>query len=78
MGAETGSDGLPIRDRLLTTAEVLNILHISRTTLYDLIRREELHPLHLGRTLRFPMAEVRAYVLRLRGRGEDSEFTIYD
>ncbi len=69
MGDKAGSKGSPIGDRLLTTRQVLNILHISRSTLYDLIERGELHPLHIGRALRFPMADLRAYVRRLRGAG---------
>jgi excisionase family DNA binding protein len=72
MGVETGSDAAPLRDRLLTTRQVLNVLHISRTTLYHLIDRGELHPLHIGRTLRFPMADLRLYVLRLRARHDES------
>ncbi len=69
MGDNAGSSASPIGDRLLTARQVLNILHISRSTLYDLIERGELHPLHIGRALRFPMRDLRAYVTRLRGGG---------
>ncbi len=76
MGDNAGSNGLPIGDRLLTARQVMNILHVSRSTLYGLIERGQLHPLHIGRALRFPMADLRAYVKGLRGEG--AEFTIDD
>ncbi len=70
MGEDAGSNGLPTSDRLLTSLQVMNILHISRSTLYELIERGELHPLHIGRALRFPMGDVRRYMLRLRSQND--------
>lgn len=73
MGQERAGDGdVPIGDRLLTARQAMNILHVSRTTLYRLIERGTLHPLHIGRGLRFAATEVRLYMRTLmeaaRGR----------
>jgi len=65
MSQEQAGGGAPIRDRLLTARQTMNILHVSRTTLYHLIARGTLHPLHIGRALRFPVAEVRLYLRTL-------------
>ena|SRR5512143_1735704 len=73
MGQQRAEDGdVPIGDRLLTARQAMNILHVSRSTLYKLIRRGTLHPLHIGRGLRFAATEVRTYMRTLmdaaRGR----------
>lgn len=72
MPQEQADGEAPIRDQLLTVRQTMNVLHVSRTTLYHLIERGKLHPLHIGRALRFPAEEVRLYLRRLieqaRGR----------
>ena len=62
----------PIADRLLTARQTMSILRISRATLHRLAARGTLHPVHIGRGLRFAATEVRAYMRALleaaRGR----------
>lgn len=47
---------------LLTVPQAARALGISRHTLYKLIRRGELHPIHIGRAARISAAEVRRWV----------------
>lgn len=53
-------------DYLLTAAEAAAILHTSRSTIYSLMQRGELPGIHIGRSLRFHMQDLRAYMSRLR------------
>jgi excisionase family DNA binding protein len=47
---------------LLTTEEAAEILRISRTTIYSLMKVGELRPIHIGRACRISLAEIRRYV----------------
>ncbi len=53
-------------DYLLTAAEAAAILNTSRSTIYSLMQRGELPGIHIGRSLRFHMQDLRAYMGRLR------------
>ncbi len=59
----------PLGDRLLSAQQAMNILHVSRATLYRLIDRGLLHPVHIGRALRFRMSDLRLYLAALRRWG---------
>ena len=50
----------------LSTQEVANILHVSKSTIYDLIRRGEIHSYKIGRKVRFTQDDVDAYIARSR------------
>ena len=50
----------------LSTQEVADLLHISRSTVYDLIRRGEIGSYKIGRKLRFTEEDVNAYIGRAR------------
>lgn len=48
---EAGVDHWSLRP-LLTVQQVMALLHVGRTTVYDLIAREELPAIHFGRSIR--------------------------
>ena len=43
------------------------MLGVGRTTLYELINQGRLRPVHIGRSLRIPVAELERFVDALRG-----------
>ena len=49
---------------LLRVTEAAETLAISRTALYDLLRRDEIRAIHIGRSIRFSAAALEAYVAR--------------
>jgi excisionase family DNA binding protein len=49
-------------------AEAARMIGISRATLYRLIAAGELHPYKLGRSTIIDLADLQAYLARLRGR----------
>ena len=51
---------------LVTAQEAADILGVGRTKLYELINRGELRPVHIGRSLRLPVAELERFVEGLR------------
>jgi excisionase family DNA binding protein len=51
---------------LLTPEETAERLRISRTVLYELIRRNEIESIKLGRSRRIPVSAVEDFVTRLR------------
>lgn len=53
-------------NRSLSTQQVAELLHVSRSTIYDLIRRGELHSYRIGRKVRFTQDDVDAYIARAR------------
>ena len=53
-------------NRSLSTQEVAQLLHVSRSTIYELIRRGELHSYRIGRKVRFTQDDVDAYIARAR------------
>ena len=54
------------QNRSLSTQEVADILHVSRSTIYDLIRKGEIHSYKIGRKVRFTQDDVDAYIARSR------------
>ena len=54
------------QNKSLSTQEVADILHISKSTIYDLIRRGEIHSYKIGRKVRFTQDDVDAYIARSR------------
>ena len=53
-------------NKSLSTQEVADILHVSKSTIYDLIRRGEIHSYKIGRKVRFTQDDVDAYIARSR------------
>lgn len=54
------------RNQSLSTQEVAEILHVSKSTIYDLIRKGEIHSYKIGRKVRFTQDDVDAYIARSR------------
>ena len=54
------------QNKSLSTKEVADILHVSKSTVYDLIRRGEIHSYKIGRKVRFTQDDVDAYIARSR------------
>lgn len=50
----------------LSTQEVADILHVSKSTIYELIRKGEIHSYKIGRKVRFTQDDVDAYIARSR------------
>ncbi|MCR5087905.1 MAG: helix-turn-helix transcriptional regulator [Oscillospiraceae bacterium] len=55
-----------LQNKSLSTQEVANILHISKSTVYELIRRGEINSYKIGRKVRFTQDDVDAYIARSR------------
>ncbi len=53
-------------NKSLSTQEVAEILHISKSTVYELIRRGEINSYKIGRKVRFTQDDVDAYIARSR------------
>jgi excisionase family DNA binding protein len=63
-------DPLPLRDvpassLLLTPEEAAQVLRVGRTTIYALMKADEVRPVHIGRSCRISRAELERYVRRL-------------
>ena len=54
------------QNKSLSTQEVADILHVSKSTSYDLIRRGESHSYKIGRKVRFTQDDVDAYIAQSR------------
>lgn len=54
------------QNKSLSTQEVADILHVSKSTIYDLIRRGEIHSYKIGRKVRFTQEDVDTYIARSR------------
>ena len=54
------------QNQSLSTQEVAEILHVSKSTIYDLIRKGEIHSYKIGRKVRFTQDDVDAYIARSR------------
>ena len=54
------------QNKSLSTQEVAQILHVSKSTIYDLIRKGEIHSYKIGRKVRFTQDDVDAYIARSR------------
>jgi len=53
-------------NKSLSTQEVADILHVSKSTVYELIRRGEINSYKVGRKLRFTQDDVDVYIARSR------------
>jgi DNA binding domain, excisionase family len=53
-------------NKSLSTQEVADILHVSKSMIYELIRREEIVSYKIGRKVRFTQDDVDAYIARSR------------
>lgn len=54
------------QNQSLSTQEVAEILHVSKSTIYELIRKGEIHSYKIGRKVRFTQDDVDAYIARSR------------
>ena len=54
------------QNKSLSTQEVADMLHVSKSTVYDLIRRGEIHSYKIGRKVRFTQDDVDTYIARSR------------
>ena len=54
------------QNKSLSTREVAEILHVSNSTIYDLINKGEIHSYKIGRKVRFTQDDVDAYIARSR------------
>ena len=54
------------QNKSLSTQEVADILHVSKSTIYELIKRGEIHSYKIGRKVRFTQEDVDAYIARSR------------
>ena len=54
------------QNKSLSTQEVAQILHVSKSTIYDLMRRGEINSYKIGRKVRFTQDDVDAYIARSR------------
>ncbi len=53
-------------NKSLSTLEVAELLHVSKSTIYELIRRGEINSYKVGRKVRFTQDDVDAYIARSR------------
>ena len=54
------------QNKSLSTQEVADILHVSKSTIYDLIKRGEINSYKIGRKVRFTQEDVDVYIARSR------------
>lgn len=54
------------QNKSLSTQEVADMLHVSKSTIYELIRRGEINSYRIGRKVRFMQEDVDAYIARSR------------
>lgn len=62
-----------IEDNALNAQDVADILHISRNTVYNLVKAGELSSYLVGRKMRFTLADVDAYISRSHGTQRSAE-----
>ena len=53
-------------EKSLSAQDVAEILRVSKSTVYDLIRKGEIHSYNIGRKVRFTQEDVDAYIARSR------------
>ena len=60
----TGTDFVALNDdlRLVTLPDAARFLSVSRGSLYDLLTTGQLASVHIGRSRRIPMGELRRYI----------------
>jgi len=61
-----------IQSLLLTAGEVCRLLRISTTSLYELMRKQEIAYLKIGRSTRFEPAEISAFISRCRPHDQNT------
>lgn len=54
------------QNKSLSTQQVADLLHVSKATIYNLIRKGEIHAYKIGRKVRFTQDDVDAYIARSR------------
>ena len=54
------------QNKSLSTEEVASILHVSKSTIYDMIKKGEIHSYKIGRKIRFTQDDVDTYIARSR------------
>ena len=63
--------------KLLTLPEIQTVLSLGRSKIYELIGAGELHPLRVGRAVRFTTQEIDSFIERLQsgqaGQAADSD-----
>jgi excisionase family DNA binding protein len=62
-------DGAAIRPLLVSVKQAAALLGVSRTMIYELTYRGEIHPLRIGRCVRFRRQELEDFVAQLEARG---------
>lgn len=63
MHGEEGGPGLsPLVEPLLNADEAAKLLHVPRSTLYELVRSRHLPHVRVGRTLRFTRSDLARWV----------------
>ena len=67
----TGTDLADLDDdlRLVTLPDAARFLSVSRGSLYDLLTTGQLASVHIGRSRRIPLGEIRRYVRDRLQRG---------
>jgi excisionase family DNA binding protein len=64
-GPASDSDG-DLAPRVVNAQTAGRLLGVSRTTLWDLSRRGELPCLHIGRSVRWAVTDIDAFIARMR------------
>ena len=70
MTALTTETALAPEPRLYTITDVMRLLHLSRSVLYEQIRAGRLRTVHQGRSCRITYAAVRDYINLLEKEAE--------
>ena len=66
-----------MEDHLLNTKEVEEILHVSRTLLYILLKRGDIPTVRIGRMIRIRRADLERYINE-RSFKNDKDFKVED
>lgn len=64
----TNHDEAP-RPLLISIAQAATILAVSRSSIYQLIWNEQLTPIRIGRSVRFPLEHIEDFVARRVAEG---------
>ena len=57
-------------DQIYSTKEVADILHVSKSTVSELLKKGELKSFKIGRNLRFSQKDIEQYLNRARNQQE--------
>ncbi|MGN1350133.1 MAG: substrate-binding domain-containing protein [Anaerovoracaceae bacterium] len=58
------------QDKIYSTKEVAEILHVSKSTIYELLKKGELNSYKVGRNLRFSREDIDLYMNKARNKQE--------